>query len=86
MYKLYASVLRSKLQLYVEPNMRKLQYGFRPARSTSQPILILRRLFEIYERGGEPLHLVFLDWKKALIQSNTPLSMLLFTGSRFPSR
>ena len=45
--------------------MRKLQYGFRPARSTSQPILILRRLIEIYERGGEPLHLVFLDWKKA---------------------
>ena len=46
MYKLYASILRSKLQTFVEPNMRKLQYGFRPARSTSQPIMILRRLIE----------------------------------------
>ena len=41
------------------------QYGFRPHRSTLQPMHILRRLQEASDNSGESLHLLFLDWEKA---------------------
>ena len=65
LYKIYAALLRSRLQLHVEAFMRPQQFGFRPRRSTSQPIHILRRCLEIFERSSDSLHLVFLDWSKA---------------------
>ena len=65
LYKIYAALLRSRLQTHVEAFMRPQQFGFRPRRSTSQPIHILRRCLEIFERSSDSLHLVFLDWSKA---------------------
>lgn len=64
-YKIYASILRERLRPFVDPFLRGTQYGFRPARSTSQPIHILRQLLQAHERQLVPLHLVFLDWSKA---------------------
>ena len=34
-------------------------------RSASQPIHIMRRMLEAFERQQHPLHLLFLDWSKA---------------------
>lgn len=65
MYKLYAMVLRSRLQPYIDPHLRHTQFGFRPRRSVSQPIHILRQLMQTHERQTHPLHLIFLDWAKA---------------------
>ena len=70
MYRLYASVLKYRLQSLVEPFLRPTQYGFKPKRSTSQPIFILRRIIEKFERSGDSLHLLFLDWKKAFDSVN----------------
>ena len=41
------------------------QYGFRAKRSTTQPVHIMRRILEVFERQQNSLHLLFLDWSKA---------------------
>ena len=64
-YKIYAALLQRRLQQGLESRIRPHQYGFRPHKSTSQPCHIIRRILELYERQGETLHLLFLDWAKA---------------------
>jgi len=64
-YKIYACLIRTRLQQVLEPHIRDTQYGFRPKRSTLQPIFLLRRIIELFERSQTSLHLVFLDWSKA---------------------
>ena len=75
MYKVYATLLRTRLQSALEPLLRPSQFGFRPARSTHQPIFLLRRTLELFERSSSSLHCVFLDWSKAF-DSITHLSIL----------
>ena len=41
------------------------QYGFRPGKSTTEPIFILRMMQEKYREKGQDLHLVFVDLEKA---------------------
>ena len=41
------------------------QYGFRPGKSTTEPIFILRMMQEKYREKGQDLHLVFVDLDKA---------------------
>ena len=64
-YKLYAGMLKKRLEGCIEMRIREYQFGFRSNRSTSQPIHILRRIIELFERSTTALHLLFLDWKKA---------------------
>ena len=45
--------------------IRNTQYGFRKNRSTTQPIHVMCRLIEIFERQNTPFHALFLDWSKA---------------------
>ena len=65
LYKLYAMLLHHRLRMPLETCLRKTQYGFRPQRSTSQPVHIIRRILEKFERHGEALQVVCLDWAKA---------------------
>ena len=51
--------------LTFDDKIRPTQFGFRANRSTSQPIHIVRRMLEAFERQQHPLHLLFLDWSKA---------------------
>ena len=41
------------------------QYGFRPGKSTTEPIFILRMMQEQYREKGQDLHLVFVHLEKA---------------------
>jgi hypothetical protein len=54
--------------------LRATQFGFRKDHSTSQPIHILRRIFETFERANSPVYALFLDWAKAF-DSISPASM-----------
>ena len=47
-YKIFASMLQSRLELYADSRLRNTQYGFRKNRSTTQPIHVMRRLLEVF--------------------------------------
>ena len=65
LYKLYTSLLHLRLRGPLDGKLRPSQYGFRARRSTSQPLHMVRRIIELYERQGQSLHVVSLDWSKA---------------------
>ena len=48
-----------------ETLLSKTQYGFRPNRSTSHAIYVLRRIQDYSEIKGANLSIAFLDWEKA---------------------
>ena len=64
-YKIFASMLQHRLELFFDDKIRPTQFGFRKHRSASQPIHIIRRLIEIFERQTTSFHALFLDWSKA---------------------
>ena len=64
-YKIFTSIIQSKLFHLLDDRIRPTQFGFRKNRSTTQPVHILRRLLEIYERQPSPFHAFFLAWSKA---------------------
>ena len=64
-YKIFASMLQSRLALHLDERLRSTQFGFRQHCSTSQPVHILRRLIEVFERHSTSFHALFLDWSKA---------------------
>ena len=58
-------MLQYKLERSLDPRIRDRQFGFRKNRSTTQPIHIIRRLLDIFERQNSPFHALFIDWSKA---------------------
>ena len=60
-YKVYASLLQRRLVHHFDSDIRERQFGFRPNRSTTQPVHITRRIIDVHERQLEPLHALFLD-------------------------
>ena len=44
---------------HVDSRIRETQYGFRKNRSATQPIHVMRRLIEIFERQNTPFHAFF---------------------------
>eukprot|EP00969_Alexandrium_andersonii_P364006 15463193-Alexandrium_andersonii.AAC.1 len=66
LYKLFAAVVASRLQAWANKVLRNTQYGFRGARSTGDPLHLVRRAQDLAEeREYQTLHLIFLDWEKA---------------------
>jgi hypothetical protein len=68
-YNLFARRLQSRLGTALDHKLRATQFGFRQARSYSQPIHIVRRLQEWAERKNTTLYMLFLDWEKAFDKS-----------------
>ena len=64
-YKIFASMIQHKLERSLDSRLRDRQFGFRKNRSTTQPIHIIRRLLEVFERQNSPFHALFIDWSKA---------------------
>ena len=69
-YKIFASILQSRLSIAIDPHLSTTQYGFRPARSTQQPLYIARRIQDTAEQSGNNTVLCFLDWEKAFDKIN----------------
>ena len=65
MYKLYMILIRSRMQEPIEQHLTKTQYGFRPNRSTSHAIYIIRRIQDYAESKAAKLSIALLDWEKA---------------------
>ena len=64
-YKIFTRVIQVRLSTVLESFLGDTQYGFRPKRSTAEPLFCVRRLAEFAEQGTDPLYLIFLDWEKA---------------------
>ena len=58
-------MILNRIQPKVDPHLRSTQNGFRPGRSTTAQILVLRRLIEGVKERNLKAILVFIDFKKA---------------------
>ena len=64
-YKIYASLLHHRLKTAIDDRISPVQFGFRAGKSTSTPLFVLRRLFELHERHQESFYALCLDWSQA---------------------
>eukprot|EP00969_Alexandrium_andersonii_P127047 5615304-Alexandrium_andersonii.AAC.1 len=59
-------MLANRILGWAQEKLRPTQCGFRRARSTGDPIHLIRRSQDlIEEKEFQTLHMVFLDWEKA---------------------
>ena len=65
MYKIYASLIRNRIQRAVECKVTSTQYGFRPNRSTAHATYLIRRLQDWSEQKNASFYLALIDWEKA---------------------
>ena len=65
LYKIFASLVRSRMQQAVDPKLTNTQYGFRPKRSTAHATCVVRRLQDWSEQKSTDLFITLLDWEKA---------------------
>ena len=54
-----------RMQAAVDNSLSDTLYGFRPQRSTSHAIYVIRRIQDFAEAKGTQLSLALLDWEKA---------------------
>ena len=71
-FKVYASMIQSRLAHYLDHRLQPQQFGFRAGRSISTPLFILRRLTELFERHSSSLYIFFLDWSQAFDSVSHP--------------
>ena len=58
-------MIQRRMQHVVENSLCPTQYGFRPQKSTSHAIYIIRRSQDFAEMKGAKLSMAMLDWEKA---------------------
>ena len=64
-YKILAKMIQVRLCNGLDDHRNSQQYGFRKARSTSQPFFIYRIILEMHEEAGLEMYTLLLDWEKA---------------------
>ena len=64
-YKIYAKLLKDRIEAGAEKEMWKTQFGFRKNMSTIPAMYCVRSIQDYYERSGEKCSFVLLDWEKA---------------------
>ena len=67
MYKLFATILKIRIEEKLDENLQKTQYGFRENRSTADALHIIRRAMDLGDAAHESksVILLLLDWEKA---------------------
>lgn len=64
-YKVLSSIIRNRLEPYVEARIGSYQTGFRPGRSTRDQMFNIRQMMEKLWEYGYDLHHLFIDFKQA---------------------
>ena len=76
LYKVYAGILKRRLESGIDHKLSQLQFGFRTGKSTTQAIYIIRRLQDMAEQDHHHFHFLFLDWEKAFDRVHIPALLL----------
>ena len=58
-------MIRERINQVLEDKLCKTEYGFRPSRSTSRAIYVIRRLQDFAEMKGRDRYFCLLDWENA---------------------
>ena len=85
-YKLYAALIQARLAKHFDSRISEFQYGFRKKRSPANPLFLIRRLVELFERHTTSLYILFLDWSQAFdcINHSHLTASLVRIGLPFP--
>ena len=68
--KVYNKLLLNRIHATIDRKLRKNQAGFRPGRSCTQQVHILRRIIEGFQIKKLPLVATFIDFRKAFDSIN----------------
>ena len=63
--KIFGRMLLERIKKGVDKKIRKEQAGFRPNRSTTEQIFVLRNIYEQANEGRASLYTHFVDFEKA---------------------
>ena len=85
-YKIYAAVLKSRLEQGLEKHIRKTQFGFRKDKSTADAIHCIRRIIDYAEQTNNKTILLLLDWAKAFDTINHKALLLTLERARVPDK
>ena len=84
--KVFAIVLKHKIQNWAKGLLLEGQCGFRKGRSCNDAIFSLNGLAELTHKTGNELHACFIDLSKAYDSVDRPLAWELFGSMGFPPK
>ena len=84
--KVFSRIVLNRMNLAVEPNLRKQQAGFRKGRSCSDHIFTLRQIFEQSQEWNAPLLANFIDFEKAFDSVHRPALWNILQHYGVPSK
>jgi retron-type reverse transcriptase len=63
-YKLFANIIRNKVNEYLGDEMIEEQWGFRKGRSCTDAIFTVQQIIEKRKEHNLPLYILFVDYEK----------------------
>ena len=80
MYKLISSIINQRLAKSLTAKLHDGIHGFRPGRGTGTAIIETKLLMQLAQRTNKPLHMIFLDLKKAYDTLDRDRTMKILEG------
>ena len=69
-YKLFANIIKNRLNEHLEDEMEEEQCGFRKGRSCTEAMFTVQQIIEKRKEHNLPLFLLFIDYEKAYYNVN----------------
>ena len=73
--KIFSQIILRRIQAALDKHLRDEQHGFRPSRSCSDLIYVMRMMIEECNEWNQKLYLVFVDFEKAFVLNTSRVSL-----------